>query len=148
MYGPSEFEIFIAYPPDREGRVAQLIVRHGGVAETVAEVYRDSDLTVIQLFPKPDGGPSTYRATEFASAVEAAVVAVETSVTYSVVLRAGQATEQRADGLDSDELDQWLSSNGDEGDPFVYSWTPPGHDVPTAGEGAMTSDGPAYRLRS
>lgn len=50
-------EIFKAYPPDGEAAVAKVTVRHDGVVDISAEVFRrDGELT-ITIFGR-EGGPS------------------------------------------------------------------------------------------
>ncbi len=60
---PSQFQFFVAYPPDREGRVAQLTVTHGNEIDIPAEVFRDRDQLMITLFSRSDGTAWTYPGT-------------------------------------------------------------------------------------
>jgi len=74
---------------------------------------------------------------------------VETGVTYSVVLRPGQANEESVHGLDSDALDEWINAHGDIGDPFEYSSRSQDGGVVVSGDGVIDAHGEAaYRLRS
>ena len=69
-------EIFTIYPPDEEGRVAQLNERHNGVVDIPAEVRRSGEELWITLFSK-EGGPTwEYRFSEFRDALERAAAIV------------------------------------------------------------------------
>jgi hypothetical protein len=74
---PSQFRLFVAYPPDREGRVVQLTITHGNEVDIPAEVFREGDQLMITLFSHGDTSGSTCPVTEFVAAVEAAAAAVD-----------------------------------------------------------------------
>ena len=77
MPRPVGFQLFIAYPPDREGRVVELHVRCDDQVDIPAEVYRDGDQTMITLFSHSDGFASTYPLVDFVAAVNAASAALD-----------------------------------------------------------------------
>jgi hypothetical protein len=77
MEQPTKFDIFIAYPLDRDGRVAELNVRHDGVVDIPAEVYRDGDQTMVTLFSRREGPAWTYPVADFVAAIHAAVSAID-----------------------------------------------------------------------
>ena len=66
------FEIFKAFPPQQDGPVAQLFVRHDGVVDVPAEVYRANDGLRITLFAH-DGPAWDYPVDDFIEAVNQAV---------------------------------------------------------------------------
>jgi hypothetical protein len=72
-----EFQIFIAYPPDRDGRVVELNDRHDGTVDIPAEIYRDQGQTMITLFSRTDGPAWTYPLADFVAGIEAAVAALD-----------------------------------------------------------------------
>jgi hypothetical protein len=64
------FEIFRAFPPDREGAVAELTVRHDGVVDIPAEIYQENGELKITLFER-EGGPAwVYPLDEWVEAVQ------------------------------------------------------------------------------
>ena len=77
MRSPVEFQIFVVYPPDREGRVAQLTVPHNGSIDIPTELYREDGQTLITLFSRDDGAAWTYPVADFIAGINAAVAVVE-----------------------------------------------------------------------
>ena len=72
MQSPVDLQIFVVYPPDREGRVAQLCVQRAGKLDIPAEVFRQDGQTMITLFSRDDGPAWTYPLAEFGAALDAA----------------------------------------------------------------------------
>lgn len=77
MESPIEFQIFVAYPPGREGRVVELSVPRCGGVDIPAEIYREDGQTMITLFSRSDGPAWRYPLSDFLAAVEAATNAIE-----------------------------------------------------------------------
>jgi hypothetical protein len=71
------FRIFVVYPPDREGRVAQLTVEHEDMVDIPAELSREDGELTISLFSRSDGVAWEYRLSEFLAAIDAGVAALE-----------------------------------------------------------------------
>ena len=71
------FDIFVAYPPYRDGRVAQLTVTHDALVDIPAEVYREGDETMIALFGRSEGVAWEYALHDFLRALDAAVAALD-----------------------------------------------------------------------
>jgi hypothetical protein len=69
-------DIFIAYPPDHDGRVAQLHSPNEEGVDIPAEILQVDDQVLISLFSRSDGLAWQYPADEFLSAVERAVAVV------------------------------------------------------------------------
>ena len=67
------FEIFKTYPPDRESAVAEIIVRHKGIMDVHAEVFRLAGQLVIRVFPSTDDEVDQYPLEEWLNAIERAV---------------------------------------------------------------------------
>jgi hypothetical protein len=80
---PSQFRLFVAYPPDREGRVVQLTITQGNEMDIPAEIFREGGQLMITLFSRGDTTGRTYPVTEFVDAVEAAVAAVDAPIADS-----------------------------------------------------------------
>lgn len=72
-----EFQIAYIYPPDRDGRVIELNVRHEGSVDIPAEFYKEHGQTMITLFSPADGPAWTYPLADFVAAIDAAVAALE-----------------------------------------------------------------------
>lgn len=70
------FEILKAYPPDRDGVVAELTVRHGGLIDIPAEIYREDGELKITLFGRETGPAWTYPLSEWVAAVNQAAEAL------------------------------------------------------------------------
>jgi len=70
------FEIFKAFPPDRGSAVAELNVRHDGVVDIPAEVYRDNEEPRITIFAREGGAAWDYPVSEWIEAIERAVQAL------------------------------------------------------------------------
>jgi len=49
------FEIFKAFPPDREGPVAEICFRHDGMVDIPAEISRENGNLRIRLFAREGG---------------------------------------------------------------------------------------------
>lgn len=74
-------EIFKAFPPGRETPVAELTVRHDGVVDVPAEVYRESGELKITIF-RPEGGAAwEYPLEEWLDAIHRAVETLEDRLT-------------------------------------------------------------------
>ncbi len=67
------FEIFKAFPPDREGPVAELNVRHDGLVDIPAEIRREEGKLRIAIFAQRSGVAWDYPLDEFLVAVQEAV---------------------------------------------------------------------------
>jgi hypothetical protein len=72
-----EFQVFVAYPPDREGRVVELNIIREGEVDIPAELFRDNGETMITLFSRKDGPAWTYRLADFVLGLDAATAALE-----------------------------------------------------------------------
>jgi len=70
------FEIFKAFPPNRETAVAELHVRQDGVIEVPAEVYRSEGQLRIVLFGREGGAAWEYPLSDWMGALERAVDAL------------------------------------------------------------------------
>ena len=66
------FEIFKAFPPDRDSPVAELNVRHEGSVDVPAEVYRENDELRIAIFGREGGVAWNYSLDEWEQAVKRA----------------------------------------------------------------------------
>jgi hypothetical protein len=71
------FEIFVAYPPDRQTKVAQLSVRHDGMVDIPAEVDREGGELKITIFGRQGGVAWEYPLADWVAAVERAVEALQ-----------------------------------------------------------------------
>jgi hypothetical protein len=67
------FELFKAFPPDRESPVVELNVRHEDVVEIPAEIRRENGEFRIILFARQGGAAWDYPVDELIKAVERAV---------------------------------------------------------------------------
>jgi hypothetical protein len=67
------FEIFKAFPPDREGPVAELNVRHEGLVDIPAEIRREKGELRIALFGRTSGVAWDYPLAEFLEAIQRGV---------------------------------------------------------------------------
>ncbi len=67
------FEIFKAFPPDREGPVAELNVRHDGLVDIPVEIRREKGELRIAIFARKSGVAWDYPLAEFLEAVQKAV---------------------------------------------------------------------------
>lgn len=67
------FEIFKAFPPDRQTAVAELNVRHDGFVDIPAEVYRDQGELRITLFGREGGVAWQYPLNEWLEAIKQAI---------------------------------------------------------------------------
>jgi len=70
------FEIFKAFPPDRESAVAELNVRHGGFVDIPAEIYWDEGELRITLFSPKGGAAWEYPLRELLEAIQKGVEAL------------------------------------------------------------------------
>lgn len=70
------FEIFKAFPPDRDGPVAEINVRHEGLVDVPAEVYRENGELRIAIFGREGGVAWNYSLDEWVQAVQRAVEVV------------------------------------------------------------------------
>ncbi len=71
-----EFDIFKAYPPDRDAVVAEVVHRHDGFVDISAEVSHVNGELTITIFGR-EGGPSwEYPLADWMGAVERAVEAL------------------------------------------------------------------------
>jgi hypothetical protein len=68
-----KFEIFKAFPPDRDDPIVELNVRHDGVVDIPAEISRESGELRITLFAREGGVPWDYPLDAFIEAVQRAV---------------------------------------------------------------------------
>ena len=71
-----KFEIFKSFPPDRESAVAELNVRHDGVVDIPAEIYRESGELKITIFGRKSGLAWEYPLDDWVDAVHKAVEAL------------------------------------------------------------------------
>jgi hypothetical protein len=71
------FEIFKAFPPDRESAVAELTVSHGNVVDIPAEISRENGELKIFLFGRKEGVAWEYPLDEWLRAIERAVEVLE-----------------------------------------------------------------------
>lgn len=69
-------EIFVAYPPDREGPVAELHVPMGDTVEVPAEVYDEGGQLMVTLFSQADGPAWRYPLSEIRDALDRAAQAI------------------------------------------------------------------------
>ena len=70
------FEIFKAYPPDRDVAMAQITYRHGGFVDISADVSRVEGELTITIFGR-EGGPSwEYPFEDWVGAVQRAAEAL------------------------------------------------------------------------
>jgi hypothetical protein len=67
------FEIFKAFPPDRESAVAELYDRHDGVADVPAQVTRENGELTISIFGREGGVAWTYPLDDWVGAIQRAV---------------------------------------------------------------------------
>ncbi len=67
------FEIFKAFPPDRESAVAELYDRHDGVADVPAQVYRKNGELNISIFERKGEVAWEYPLDEWLRAIQRAV---------------------------------------------------------------------------
>jgi hypothetical protein len=71
------FQIFVAYPPDREGRVAQVHVPHDGAVDIPVEMYDEDGERKITIFARTGGVAWEYPLDDFLAAIEAAITALD-----------------------------------------------------------------------
>ena len=67
------FEIFKSFPPDREGAVVELNVRHGDTVDIPAEVFREGDELTIRIFSPGAAAAWQYPLGEWLEAIHRAV---------------------------------------------------------------------------
>ena len=67
------FEISKGFPPDRESPIAELCVRHDGVVDIPAEVYRENGELTISIFGRKDGVALEYPLHDWLDAIQRAV---------------------------------------------------------------------------
>lgn len=67
------FEIFKAFPPDRESAVAELNVQHDGIVDIPAEVFREGGELRINIFGREGGVAWQYPLEEWLEALQRAV---------------------------------------------------------------------------
>lgn len=72
----TKIDVFVAYPPHREDRVAELQVVHESVVDIPAELYLQSGELMIAIYSRSDGIAWEYPVSDFVSAIEAASVAL------------------------------------------------------------------------
>ncbi|MFN8053529.1 MAG: hypothetical protein U0Q22_18975 [Acidimicrobiales bacterium] len=70
------FEIFVAYPPDRESGVAEIHVRDGDTVHIPAEVFFEGDVLRIRMFSRGGSGVWQYPLDEWLSAIRRAAEAL------------------------------------------------------------------------
>ncbi len=70
-------EIFKAFPPGRETAVAELNVRHDGVVDIPAEVYRENGELKITIFRREGGVAWEYPLEEWLDAIHRAAEALK-----------------------------------------------------------------------
>lgn len=67
------FEISKVFPPDRESAVAELNVRHDGVVDIPADVYREDGQLKISIFGREGGVAWEYPLDDWVGAIQRAV---------------------------------------------------------------------------
>jgi len=67
------FEIFKAFPPNRETAIAELWVRHDGVVDIPAQIYREGQVLKIKIFGREGGVVWEYPIEEWVEAVGRAI---------------------------------------------------------------------------
>ncbi|MDX6198102.1 MAG: hypothetical protein QOJ79_1253 [Actinomycetota bacterium] len=77
----TSFDVFLAYPPNRDGRVAELHVPTGDTVEIPAEVFEAHGTLMVTLFSQQEGPAWTYPLEEFRAALDRAATAVATGPT-------------------------------------------------------------------
>jgi len=70
------FEIFKAFPPDREDAVVQIHVRHDSVIDVPIEIHREQSELRITIFGHEEGAIWEYPAGDFLDALRRAVDAI------------------------------------------------------------------------
>jgi hypothetical protein len=67
------FEIFKAFPPDRDSAIVEVIFRHDGGVDVPAEVYREDGELRIAIFGRQGGVPSEYPLEAWIQAIQRAI---------------------------------------------------------------------------
>ena len=67
------FEISKGFPPSRESAIAELCVRHDGVVDIPAEVYREDGQVKISIFGREGGLVWKYSVDDWVGAIRRAV---------------------------------------------------------------------------
>ena len=70
------FEIFKAFPPDRESSVVELSFKHDGFVEVPAEIYDQNGTRVIAIFGREGGLPWIYPFDDWVAALKEAAEAL------------------------------------------------------------------------
>jgi hypothetical protein len=70
------FEIFKAFPPNRESAVVELNVRHDGQVDIPAEIYREDGELRITLFQREGGAAWQYPLNEWVAGIAKAIEAL------------------------------------------------------------------------
>jgi hypothetical protein len=70
------FEVFKAFPPDRETAVAELNFRHDGFVDVPAEVFWENGEMRITIFGREGGAAWEYSLREWTEAVQRAMQAL------------------------------------------------------------------------
>jgi hypothetical protein len=69
-------EVFKAFPPDSEGPMAQINLRHDGFVDIPAEIRRENGDLIIRLVARAGGAAWEYPLADFLAVVDKAVDAL------------------------------------------------------------------------